>query len=91
MMYEVRTEPLRPRIDEQASHAEMTAAAGVYPLLACPPLPPGNFVLARRERGSSPSLLAMGRIHGTCVTQNLARIRQLGAELGATEVHIYPA
>lgn len=64
---------------------------GVFTLIGCPPVGRGNFILLKREPGGGATLLAMGRLQQDCETLNLAHIRRLGAELGANEVHLFPA
>jgi hypothetical protein len=65
-------------------------AAGRYTLITCPPVGPGNYVLARREANGAATLLYLGRSALDSASLNLARIRNLGALLGANEVHILP-
>ncbi len=61
----------------------------VYELLECPPLPVANYVLVRREPGARRKVLSIGRVGNSAASLNLAEIRQLGAELGADEVHVH--
>lgn len=63
-------------------------AAIVYSLLDCPPLTGAAYILARRNAGKRRVRLATGRALSAYATLNLARIRYLGANLGATEVHV---
>jgi len=61
----------------------------VYELLECPLLPAANYVLVRREAGARRKVLSIGRVNNAAPSLNLAEIRQLGAELGADEVHVH--
>lgn len=61
----------------------------IYSLLECPELPQSNFVLVRREADGRRAVLAIGRLTSSCLTLNLAEIRQRGAQLGANEVHVH--
>jgi hypothetical protein len=61
----------------------------IHSLIACPALTGACYVLIRRMPDDRPSIRAVGRTTGTCETLNLAHIRQLGASLGADEVHVH--
>lgn len=61
----------------------------VYSLLDCPAIPAANYVLVRRDSSGACFALAIGRVAEEAASLNLARIRQLGATMGATEVHIH--
>ena len=61
----------------------------VYSLVECPPLPAANFVLARKDTRGRTVNLTNGRVSHHAPTLNLAELRQLGAGLGASEVHIH--
>ncbi len=61
----------------------------VFSLLACPPLGPGNFALLARNDAGEATLLMLGWAPYIAPTLNRGLIRQLGAELGATEVHFW--
>ena len=96
MIYEVTYQAAARHVIHESApvasvEAEKVSPRGVFTLRECPAVACGNFVLARRGDGGHLVLLAMGRIHSHCATSNLARIRQLGAELGANEVHLLPA
>lgn len=61
----------------------------VYSLIDCPAVPAANYVLVRRDASGVCFALAIGRVAEEAASLNLARIRQLGATLGATEVHVH--
>lgn len=61
----------------------------VYSLIDCPATPAANYVLVRRDASGVCHALAVGRVSEEAPSLNLARIRQLGATLGATEVHVH--
>lgn len=61
----------------------------VYSLLDCPAVPAANYVLVRRDASGACHALALGRVSEEAPSLNLAQIRQHGAELGATEVHVH--
>jgi hypothetical protein len=61
----------------------------VYSLLDCPALPAANYVLVRRDASGLCHALSVGRASDEAPSLNLAQIRQHGANLGATEVHIH--
>ncbi len=62
----------------------------IHSLLTCPELPASNYILVRSNgKSSSREVLAIGRVGHPTPSMNLAEIRQRGAELGATEVHIH--
>lgn len=61
----------------------------VYSLRECPDLPVANFVLVRRDAGGRCHALAVGRLTNATPSVNVAEIRQRGALLGATEVHVH--
>lgn len=87
MLYEVRSAQRRSEAEQEPP----TSGSGAFSLIECPPVGRGNFVLLRRDQAGSATLLAMGRLQQDCETLNLAQIRRLGAELGANEVHLFPA
>jgi len=60
-----------------------------YSLLGCPPLPKANFILARFDDNGLRTVLRIGRVEHRAASLNLAVIRQIGASLGANEVHIH--
>jgi len=61
----------------------------IYELVECPPMPAANYVLVRRNADGCPEALSIGRVTNAAPSLNLAEIRQRGAELGATEVHVH--
>lgn len=64
-------------------------AHSVYSLLECPPLPKATYVLVRREPSGRHRVLHIGLGQSEAPTLNLAGVRQLGARLGANEVHVH--
>lgn len=61
----------------------------IYTLADCPELPPANYVLTRRGDTGRREVLAIGRLVNDSGSLNLAEIRQRGAQLGASEVHVH--
>ena len=61
----------------------------VYSLIDCPAVPAANYLLVRRDASGICHALAVGRVSEEAPSLNLARIRQLGASMGATEVHVH--
>ncbi len=61
----------------------------VYSLIDCPAIPAANYLLVRRDASGMCHALMVGRVAEEAPSLNLARIRQLGATMGATEVHIH--
>lgn len=61
----------------------------VYSLLDCPELPKSTFILVRREEDGTRRPLSIGQTVEDAGSLNLARLRHLGARLGANEVHIH--
>jgi hypothetical protein len=61
----------------------------VYSLIDCPAVPAANYILVRRDASGACFALAIGRVAEEAASLNLARIRQLGATLGASEVHVH--
>lgn len=61
-----------------------------YGLITCPDLPASVCVLSRRAASDGVSVpLAVLRLESDAESLNLARVRQLGATLGANEVHVH--
>lgn len=61
-----------------------------YTLIGCPDLPRSVCLLIRRgAAGSAGEPLAVLRLENAAASLNLARVRQLGATLGAAEVHVH--
>ncbi|HJZ44961.1 MAG TPA: hypothetical protein VJ233_14670 [Hyphomicrobiaceae bacterium] len=61
----------------------------VYSLIECPPVPKATYLLVRRKDNGSRQVLHIASGENSAPTLNLARIRQLGASLGANEVHVH--
>ena len=61
----------------------------VYSLIECPPVPKTNYLLVRRNDDGSRQVLHIASGENSAPTLNLARIRQVGATLGANEVHVH--
>jgi hypothetical protein len=61
----------------------------VFSLRDCPELPKANFILLSAHGDGSCDILHIGETTYASETQNRAHIRQIGAELGATEVHLH--
>lgn len=61
----------------------------VYRLIDCPSIPACNYLLVRRDANGTCHVLGVGRVAEDAPSLNLARIRQLGASLGADEVHVH--
>lgn len=61
----------------------------IHNLADCPPLPPGNFILVRREENGRRTALSIGRVTHPMPMVNLAEIRYRGESLGAHEVHVH--
>lgn len=62
----------------------------VSTLLFCPEMPESTYLLVRREVDGSARVLRVGSLENQAWSLNLAQIRQVGAALGANEVHIRP-
>lgn len=79
-----------------ATSAWRGASGTAYPhsvtsLLACPPIAPATYLLARRDNDGNLRVLSVGSLESAVASLNLARIRQKGAALGANEVHYHTA
>lgn len=61
----------------------------VFSLRDCPELPKANFMLITAHDDGTCNVLHIGETTYASSIQNRAHIRQLGAELGASEVHIH--
>jgi hypothetical protein len=61
----------------------------VYSLIECPPMPRANYVLVKRGSNGRAIALRCGQVRHAAPTLNLAELRQLGAQLGASEVHVH--
>ncbi len=62
----------------------------VASLVFCPEMPESTYVLVRREADGSARVLRVGCLENAAWSLNLAHIRQVGATLGANEVHFRP-
>ena len=61
----------------------------VYSLRDCPALPQATFIIVRRDEDGTRRPLKIGQTVENAQSLNLARLRHLGAKLGANEVHIH--
>jgi len=61
----------------------------IYPLIECPEVPNSNYLLVKRDDAGQRFVLAVGLALKDAPSLNLAEIRQRGAMLGATEVHVH--
>ena len=61
----------------------------VYSLLWCPEIPAANYMLVRRDTCGRRHVLSIAAAEHEAPSLNLAEIRQQGARLGATEVHVH--
>lgn len=69
------------------------ASGALYPhavtsLIFCPPMPKSTFLLLHRDADGVARVLRVGALENDAASLNLAHIRQLGAMLGANEVHV---
>lgn len=60
----------------------------VTSLLFCPEMPEATYLLLHRDVGGAARVLRVGTLDSKARSLNLARIRQVGATLGANEVHL---
>jgi hypothetical protein len=60
----------------------------VTSLIFCPEMAPATYVLLRRDGDGTARVLRVGCLENSAPSLNLATIRQVGATLGANEVHI---
>jgi|LNFM01.1.fsa_nt_gb hypothetical protein len=60
----------------------------VTSLVFCPEMGPSTFILLHRDGDGTARVLRVGCLENAAPSLNLAVIRQLGATLGANEVHI---
>ncbi len=83
---------LRAALDQRRSSNDNVhgGAVGKFSLVECPPIGPGNFVLVQRAADGSAKVLHMGRSINSSPSLNLARVRHVGALMGANEVHVLP-
>lgn len=57
-------------------------------LLFCPEMAPSTYVLLHRDGDGTARVLRVGCLENAAPSLNLAAIRQMGAALGANEVHV---
>ena len=73
--------------------AQQTVAHSIYSLVDCPEIEAGTFVIVDRKPGGQRDVLLIGDLDAGAPSLNRAKIRHLGAGLGAslatTEVHVY--
>ena len=56
-------------------------------LILCPELPEATYLLLHRDAAGTVRILRVGTLDSKARSLNLARLRQVGATLGANEVH----
>ena len=61
----------------------------VFALVECPAMSRANYILVRRDADGTRRPLHVGQANEDACSLNLARLRQLGAQLGANEVHVH--
>lgn len=61
----------------------------IYSLIECPEVPNSNYLLVKRDESGQRFVLGVGLAIKDAPSLNLAEIRQRGALLGATEVHVH--
>jgi hypothetical protein len=61
----------------------------IHRLIGCPEIENCTFILVGRLLSGRRQILRIGRLENDTPSLNLAEIRQLGATLGATEVHVH--
>jgi len=59
----------------------------VSSLVFCPEMPEATYLLLHRDAGGVAHVLRVGTLDSKARSLNLAQIRQVGATLGANEVH----
>ena len=69
------------------------ASGSLYPhsvtsLIFCPPMQKSTYLLLHRDANGIARVLRVGTLDNEAASLNLAQIRQLGAMLGANEVHV---
>lgn len=87
--------PARPQPEALGSpqHIWRGASGSAYThtvssLIFCPEMPEGTYLLLQRDAAGAARVLSIGTLDSKTRSLNLARIRQLGATLGANEVHV---
>jgi hypothetical protein len=61
----------------------------VYRLIDCPDVPPATCVFVKVGPSGRRTVLDIGRLENEASSLNLAEVRQRGATLGASEVHLH--
>ncbi len=61
----------------------------IFSLVDCPALAQTNILLVRRDADGTRRPLYVGQVGEDACSLNLARLRRLGARLGANEVHLH--
>jgi hypothetical protein len=61
----------------------------IYALVTCPDVPPCTYVMTRVTATGRRSVLRIGRVEHTAPSLNLAELRYIGANLGASEIHLH--
>lgn len=61
----------------------------VHTLIGCPEVTQSNYLLVRNTADGNRIVLAAGYASSEAPSLNLAEIRQMGATLGANEVHVH--
>jgi hypothetical protein len=90
----VRTPKRVPGVEPASSLHVWHGASGtlythaVTSLLFCPEMTEATYVLLHRDGDGTARVLRVGCLENTAPSLNLAAIRQLGASLGANEVHV---
>ena len=84
--------PVRPAPDAASATTWRGASGTVYThtatsLIYCPEMPEATYLLLHRDPGGAVRVLRVGTLDSKARSLNLARIRQVGATLGANEVH----
>lgn len=90
----VRTHKRAPGVElPSGPHVWRGASGALYvhsvtSLLFCPEMTEATYVLLHRDSDGAARVLRVGCLENTAPSLNLAAIRQLGASLGANEVHV---
>ena len=90
----VRTHNHVPGVEPASGQHNWRGASGmlyvhsVTSLLFCPEMAEATYVLLHRDGDGTARVLRVGCLENAAPSLNLAAIRQLGASLGANEVHV---
>ena len=90
----VRTHKRAPSVEPATARHVWRGATGtlnvhaVTSLVFCPEMPQSTYVLLHRDGDGTARVLRVGCLENKAPSLNLAVIRQLGATLGANEVHV---